>query len=210
MTERADIPIEEVVTAGIAAALLDLHTALPGIVVRYDASTGHADVQPAVKRALAREDGSTAYESLPTLQNVRVCWPGAGGFELRFPLGEGDTVWLMFAEADTQRFEESGQESQPGWLGRHALGSLVAYPYARAASSPDAGARLVAPSPFVVGNPGAAQFVALQTQLTTLKTAIDSAAATEAGASGLGGMSALKAALGPWPAGTASTKLKAE
>lgn len=214
-SERADIPIDEVITAAREATLLDLHTCMPGIVKAYDASTGRANVQPAVKVALKRENGSRAFESLPLIQNVRVCWPGAGDFELHLPRAQGDTVWLMFSEVDASRFESTGQESPPAWLERLGLCSPVAYPYNRLPKATTGGARMVCPSPFVFGNPLTAEFVALQSQLTALKTAIASAAATEVGASGLSGMTALNTALSTagWPTGPGvgpSTKLKAE
>lgn len=237
MTDRADIPDEELIATAIAGALLDVHTALPGIVTAYDAVTATCDVQPAIKRALEREDGTMAYESLPVIPNVRVCWPGSNGYEFRFPLSgprrvgdtviPGDTVWLMFAEADTQKWETTGQESPPGWLGRHALGSLVAYPYSRTRPPQSAGPdpspegrkayanlpQMVAPEPFHVGEPADAKFLALaekvEQQLTALKNAISSATvvAMDGGASL---KTTILAALVAWPSDTACTKLKAE
>jgi len=210
MSDRADISDEELIATAIRGALLDLHTALPGIVKTYDAATGTCAVLPAVKRALEREDGSTAFESLPAIPNVRVCWPGAGGFELHFPLAPGDTVLLVFNEADTGQFESSGQESKPSWLERHGLHSPVAYPYNRQPRATTGGARMVTPSPFTFGAPAAAEFVALQSQLTALNAAITSAAGTESGAGGLGGMNALKIALSGvgWPTSPATGPAK--
>lgn len=213
MTDRADIPDEELIATAIAGALLDLHTALPGIVKSYNPSTGSCDVLPAVKRALPREDGSTAFESLPVIPNVRVCWPGAGGFELHLPLANGDTVWLMFAEADIQKWESTGQESPPGWLERHGLGSLVAYPFSRTPKATTGGARLVAPTPFSVGDSATAKLLAIaelvEEQLLALKDAI-SGAAVSAGDGGATFKSNIIAALSAWPATTACSKLKAE
>jgi hypothetical protein len=227
MTDRADLSDEELIATAIAGALLDVHTALPGIVVAYYPKTGAVDVQPAVKRAIEREDGSTAFESLPVIPNVRVCWPGAGGFEMRFPLkgstmvGEtripGDSVWLMFAEADMQKWETSGQESQPGWLARHGLGSLVAYPFSRlmpGSADPSVAnlPQMVAPEPFHVGDPTSAKLLAQAEKVDTRLNALKSAIAGWVPVPSDGG-AALKAALGSWLAGTADTgctKLKAE
>lgn len=205
MTDRADIPDEELIATAIAGALLDVHTALPGIVKKYDASKGVCDVQPAVKRALEREDGTIATESLPVIPNVRVCWPGAGGYELHFPLAAGDTVWLMFAEADMQKWESTGQESPPGWLERHGLGSLVAYPFSRKALATTGGARLVAPAPFTVGNLVSAQLVALAPLVAAELAKI--AATLLTGSSG-GGPVVFGTPYSP--SDVAATKLKAE
>lgn len=160
MTDRADIPIEELVDTAISARLLDLHTAMPGKVKSYDASTHCADVVPVVKRARVVEDGSIAYDELPVIPNVKVGWIAAGGFELHLPLAPGDSVLLVFAEVDTQQWEVSGEVSQPLWLERHGLGAPIAYPFGRTATAAT-GAQLVAPSPFVIGDAAAAQFVAL-------------------------------------------------
>lgn len=163
MTARPDLPESELVGEAIAAALLEVHTSIPGIVQSYDATKGTVDVAPAVTRPLQHQDDSFTFETLPVIQNVRVEWPGGGGFELRFPLAPGDVVTLVFSEVDSSRFEESGEVSPPAWYARHGLGAPVARPYNRVApsSSSPGVAQLVAPSPFCVGSPAAAQFVAL-------------------------------------------------
>ena len=213
MTQRADISVSEAIVPLIADALLDVHTAIPGIVKSFNALTGTVDVQPAVKRALAREDGSTAFEELPLISNVRVEWPGAGGFELRFPLAAGDVVMLVFAEVDTGQWEQTGQVSKPAWLQRHGLGSPVARPFNRVAPvsvSPNA-AQIVTPSPLHVGNPLVAQFVALSTlvdlELTKIWTMLNAHMHTSAAPG-----SPTTPPVTPCPplVPTASKKLKAE
>ncbi len=193
MAERQDLPLPEAIRAGIAAGMLDVHTALPGTVIVYDPIREVATVQPAVRRALEGQSGNTVYETLPQLPDVMVAC-GAG-------LSPGDKVLIVFSEADAQQWEQSGALSNPGDLTRHGLGSPFLVPLTPV---------------LTIGNPLLAQFVALQSQLVALKTAIDAAATAETGGGGMGGMNALKLALDnpavQWPAGLATspaTKLKA-
>lgn len=224
MSDRADISLEEVFGDFAESLQLNIHTALPAIVKSYDPKTGRCDVQPAIKRALLAEDGSPVYESLPIIPNVRVCWPGAGGFELRFPLkgptrvGDvtipGDTVWLMFAEADIQAWESTGQESPPGWLERHGMSSLVAYPFSRTqpGSSDPAVASLpqiVAPDPLHVGNPIAAKLLAVAEKVDAAIDGIESFLTTHVHPAPGGATSPSGTPYTP-ASPTACTKLKAE
>lgn len=215
MTDRADIPIDELVGVALNARLAGLHTCMPGIVQSYDEATECADVQPAVKRVIEQEDGSFTYEAFPLISNVKVGWLAAGGFVFHLPLVKGDSVLLVFAEVDTQQWEVSGEISNPLWLERFGLGSPTAYPFGRTAGGAS-GANLVAPSPFVIGSPAGAQFVALANLVKARLDAIQSAFDTHthvitmtapAGAAGTAAPSA--SPIGPL-APVAAGKLKSE
>lgn len=216
MTDRADIPIDELVGVALNARLAGLHTAMPGIVQSYDENTECADVQPAVKRVIEQDDGSFTFEALPLISNVKVGWLGAGGFVLHFPLVKGDSVLLVFAEVDTQQWEVSGEVSNPLWLERFGLGSPTAYPFRRTAGGA-AGANLVAPTPFVIGNPTSAQLVALANKVDAALASIQSAfdahthtvATTGSAAAQTGTAAPVVSPIGSLPA-TAAVKLKAE
>jgi hypothetical protein len=173
-----------------------------------------------VQRPLLAEDGTTVFEDLPVIPNVRVGWPRGGGYSLQWPLIPGDFVLLIFPTFDPSQWRSSGSKSQPGFLGIHVLGQPVALPCESPATSP-----LTPPvgdeAVFEIGGTlrlggVLADFVALATKvdamLTALRGAITSAAATEAGASGLGGMTALDGNLSgiSWPTSTAASKVRAE
>lgn len=150
----------------LASALLDVHTALPGIVKSYDAATLTAKVQPAVKRIL---DGEL--ETLPLIPNVPVAWPAAGGFLFHLPLEAGDTVMLVFSEAAWAEFRSTGQVSAPKDSMRHSLSYPIALPFSRTKLTPaPAGAHVVTPEPLTVApaaGAATAQFCVVETKLIT-------------------------------------------
>ncbi len=184
-----DLSLEQLLSIAIESRLADVHVALPGIVATYNPLTQRADVKPAVKVPIeGAKTGKTVYEALPIIPSVPVAWPAA--------LLPGDSVLLVFSELDAQAWEATGTLSNPKNQERHGLGSPFAVPFHRTAG------------PLEIGIPGLCEFVALQSQLLALKTAIDAAAAAETLGSGLGGMNALKTALDNpsvlWPEGIAT------
>lgn len=214
--------LTEVLEAAIEARLLDLHTALPGTVKSYDAAKQTAEIIPQIRSAAPKADGGVVAETIPVIPNVPVQWPRGGGCALHFPLAPGDHVLLVFSESATGHWRETGELSDPGDLRRHSLGYPIAIPGIAPNASPieDPGASgeavlSVGSNVFRVGGP-LADFVALSmkvdAQLNALKALIATAATTETGAAGLGGMLALSTGLSAWPlpTGTAATKLKAE
>jgi hypothetical protein len=191
---RTDGTLQEAIQIAIDARMLDVHTALPANVLTYDPITKSATVQPAITRPIEGQSLRTVYETIKAIPNVPVL--------LAAGLAPGDKVLLVFSEADSQKWEGSGGIQNPTDHTRHGLGSPFCIPFGDA---------------LTIGNPLLAQAVALQSQLTALKLAIDSAASTESGASGLGGMTALKTALdltlwpdaGPAPLTGPAANLKA-
>lgn len=169
------MPVEptdvEVIRAAIDSRLLDLHTSMPGVVVSYDPTTQTADVQPVVKRPIRSYSDELVHEKLPVVHNVPIEWPGGGGFAMIFPVQPGNHVWLIFSEAATARWRETGQISEPGDQRRHDLSYACAItirgPNASALAplSPASEARMDCPNPFVFGAQGAAQFVALSNKV---------------------------------------------
>lgn len=213
---------QELIAEAIESRLLELHTAIPGKVISYDPATQTAEIAPVIQRVEPAADGSNTLTPLPSIPNVPVSWHRGGGAALTMPLKAGDHVLLIFSEAAIGHWRASGELAPPGDLRRHSLG----YPYAIPGGGPEpqvladaAGdgevVLTVGNNVFRVGG-ATAQLVAISqlvdAQLNALKAAITSAAGTEAGAAGLGGMTALSTALASWPlpAGTAATKLKAE
>jgi hypothetical protein len=189
--------------------LLDVWTALPGIVQSYDPRTNTASVQPAVKRRLEDEDGDPVHEQIPVLPSVPVVWPGGGGFELRFPLAKGDSVLLVFSQWADGAWRETGQVSEPVDVTKHGPSYAKAFAMSRAASYPSADPQLIAPSPFVVGDLAAAKLLAVAEKvdqnLNSLKTWLDAHTHPAPG-----GATSPPAAPSPSPAATACAKLKSE
>ncbi len=91
----------------------DLHTSLPGKVVKCDPSTQKADVQPLIKERYADENGARQARELPVIPAVPVQFPGAGGYRITFPVAVGDTGLIMFAEASLDKSLVSGGTVDP-------------------------------------------------------------------------------------------------
>lgn len=120
--------IQEVIADAIESRLLELHTAIPGKVISYDATTQTAEVAPVVQRAEPAVNGSSTLTPLPSIPNVPVQWPRGGGYAIHFPLAPGDHVLLVFSEAAIGHWRASGELAPPGDLRRHSLGYPVAIP----------------------------------------------------------------------------------
>lgn len=118
----------EIIASAIESKLLDLHTAIPGKVVTYDATKQVADVEIVVRNPLETADGSVLQETFAVVPNVKVRWPRGGGFSIHFPLAAGDHVLLLFCEASIAMWRETGQVGEVGDLRRHDLSHAIAIP----------------------------------------------------------------------------------
>lgn len=123
--------IETVLREVLDARAADIHTALPGKVVSYDASKQVADIQPLVKDVYHAESGALLTRSFPVLPSVPVAFLRGGGYFLSVPLAAGDTGMLVFSELPIDRWRSTGQESHPVDARRHGVGNAVFYPGVR-------------------------------------------------------------------------------
>jgi hypothetical protein len=100
-------------------AMTDVHTALPGVVVKYDPQTRRADVQPSLTRKLPGEK----FLKFPVIPDVPVMFPGSKKYTLHFPLEEGDEVLLIVTERallDAGRMEyEDLRIAYQSWRGNY-------------------------------------------------------------------------------------------
>lgn len=170
---RADITIDVLIKEAVEGFLLDVHTQARGNVVSYDEASKTCEVKLAAKRPVPDGEGGFVFQEIPNIPNVPVAWPSAGGFVLHWPLAVGDSVFLTFDEVDVQRWEDSGEVCEPGWLERFGLSSPLAHPYSRTPIATD-GAGMVCPSPFSFGGP-ASDFVAVSTKVDLAWSALFSA-----------------------------------
>jgi hypothetical protein len=84
--------------------MTDVHTALAGVIKKYDPATRRADIQPSVKRKLP----GGKYLDFPVVPDVPVLFPGSKKYTLHFPLEEGDEVLLIASERGTDSWKAKG------------------------------------------------------------------------------------------------------
>lgn len=72
-------------------------TALPCIIVSFDAVKMTCVAQPALQGVIRQEDGSKVLTSMPMLLDVPVVFPSGGGYTLTFPITAGDEALVVFA-----------------------------------------------------------------------------------------------------------------
>lgn len=168
----ASVSLLEFTRAIVEAEASDLHTTIPGVVIKYDVATQTADVQPIVRAHALDADVPT--EEHPILPNVPVRFPGGGGFIVHFPLAPGDHVDLHFMQADPSAWRSTGQMSDPVDTRRHDMSFAYATPGCRPDTAPitDASA-----SALTIGRDGHAQMITVDSSFVTL-----GAGATEAAA----------------------------
>jgi hypothetical protein len=227
--------LAEVIETALKWSSLDLHTCMPGQVMKYDAATQRAEVLPVIRQIeYDDETGRRGFE-LPVLPNVPVLWPRGGGYSFHFPLKEGDLVMLIFNECDVSMWRYNAKSVRdpttgtmqvkrfdPCDLTRHSLSHPVAlagvYPDQNPIEDapedhavvivPDGGKlRISKPNASHVEPVALAEKVAAQ--FSALKEAISNAAPV-ANDGGAALKTAIMAALADWPASVASTTLEAE
>lgn len=215
------MPIEpteaEVIRKAIDARLLDVHTAMPGVVEKYDSARQVADIRLVVKHAYDTADG-VALEELPVLPEVPIVWPRTALASMHMPLAAGDGVLVVFTEADDHGWRKNAQApGAPGDLQRHGL----SYGYAIPGCSPEASripATDVSGTDVVLNVTGGsirmggptADFVALASKTDTALNTILDLLKTWAVVANDGGLALQTAAKLITLASVASSKLKGE
>lgn len=93
MAETSNNPIEALLGL-VRAQLMDVNTAIPGVIVSYN--NGLARVLPTGKKRFA--DGDAL--DFPIIPNVRVCWPSFSGGTagIKGPVKPGDRCLLVFSQ----------------------------------------------------------------------------------------------------------------
>lgn len=106
----------------------ELRVSMPGRVESYDESRQCANVQPLLKERVEDIDGTVKIESLPVINRVPVIFPGAGGYQLRFPVKAGDIVLLVFGDRSVDKWKSQGGEVDPVDLRQHNISDAVCIP----------------------------------------------------------------------------------
>lgn len=130
-----DYTLDDLVIAIQHKIAYQTHTSMMGSIVKYYPSTQTADVQPLTMGVLWHsvvvDDvpvGQKTYFRYDVIRNVPVNFPGGQNWSVTWPLGQGDTVMLVFNEDSIADMLVSGEESQQVDVARHSLSHATCYP----------------------------------------------------------------------------------
>ncbi len=96
-------------------------TALPGVIVEFDAAKQTCSVQPTIQGQFENPDGSMYWLTMPLLTDCPLVFPNAGGFALTFPVVSGDEVLVVFASRCIDSWWQSGGVQIQAELRMHDL-----------------------------------------------------------------------------------------
>lgn len=123
--------LAEVIREAIKSHILDLHTAMPARVERYDHARQKADVKPLLRKKYKVSDTATEFPVIPA---VPVQWPSAGGGEayIHLPLKLGDLGLVLICERSIDTWlSGDGQITSPQDPRHHDLSDAVFIPGVR-------------------------------------------------------------------------------
>jgi len=122
--------LEELLRMAVTYHLEEVHTTLPGRIVKFDPVDQRAEVQPLIERLIETEDGGEICETLPPITDVPVQYPRTKKFVISFPLEPGDLVTLHFTERSIDKWlgSKDGDIINPDDFLRHDLSSAIAVP----------------------------------------------------------------------------------
>lgn len=129
MSDQRTPSLENVLRRVMESHQMDLHTALPGRIEKYDPARQVADVKPLIKRNFVADDEDVV-EALPIITDVPVQFPRAGNRFISLPIKPGDHCLLVFQERSIDKWQVSkdGDDTDPVDLRMHNLTDAVALP----------------------------------------------------------------------------------
>lgn len=106
--ENPELNLTQLIERMIQSKVLEIHTATPGIVTKYNPEKQVVDVQVAIKRKV-KSTGVTL--PVPILKDIPVLFPRTAKSDSHFPLAKGDGVLLIFCERNIDPWSESDGSS---------------------------------------------------------------------------------------------------
>lgn len=176
----------EALEAFLRAKLRDVNTSMPGRVEKYYPDTQTADIKPMLK--------THANVEYPIIPDVPIMFPGGGGYKLTWPLVEGDSVSLLFAQASIDAWANNAELLDRPNANTFDLSDAVAFPGLlpmRAPSDQVSDGFVLSGDKIRLGSKDAADPVVRQSDLEALvnyiKSHVHLGVATGAGTSGIPG-----------------------
>lgn len=102
-------------------------TALPCIVVDFNATKMTCSLRPAIKAKRTDEKGVDTWIELPVLVDVPVVFPSAGGYSLTFPVEPGDEALAIFASRCIDTWWDTSAVSIQADMRMHDLSDAFAF-----------------------------------------------------------------------------------
>jgi Phage protein Gp138 N-terminal domain len=115
--------LESAISVAIATQLKEVHTILPGQIIKFDPVEQLADIQIQLKRNVNDE-----LITLPVLSQVPVRFMKSGDFTICFPLKENDEVSVYIIERSIDNWLEQGGIQSPNDTRRFDLSDAYAVP----------------------------------------------------------------------------------
>lgn len=108
-------------------------TALPGIIMAYDAGDNTVTVQPSIKATVLQQNPTTGAQTqvetaLPLLVKVPVVFQGGGGFCATFPIAANDEALVVFSSRCIDAWWQSGGVQSQIEMRAHDLSDGFAIP----------------------------------------------------------------------------------
>lgn len=115
----------ELIDAALRAMQARLWSALPCTIVSVDLARQTATVQPLVKAAIRKSDGTQEWQTLPVIPDAPLHFPGGGGVALTFPVKAGDEALAVIASRPIDAWHQSGGQQQQTALRMHDLSDAM-------------------------------------------------------------------------------------
>ena len=95
----------------IQAKLDNIHTAIPGKIIKYDGEKNIAEVKPLIKKVFIEGE----ILAFPNIVNVPVIFPISKNAGVCFPVEEGDGCLILFCEMELENWLNSslGEDVEP-------------------------------------------------------------------------------------------------
>lgn len=110
------------------AHALDVYTAMPGVVVEYDADTRRAKVRGVFDLQIEDSQGRKSTQPRAEIPDVPVVMPSTGRFLIQMPLQEGDHVLLVFSARPLSDWKTEFEDGPPARGVLHAEMDCMALP----------------------------------------------------------------------------------
>ncbi len=109
----------------IRSKLLEVHTLLPGEIVKVYPNGQTVDVQILIKRQRNKQ-GKRVLEDIDVLKDVPISYPRVRDYSLTMPIQVGDECMLQFMERSIDNWLLDGGKAEMGDLRHHSFSDAVA------------------------------------------------------------------------------------